>query len=390
MREPGTPAFTGRSVFSGRAVTVYPGEEYRVEAAAESASLPFISPGFFDMQVNGFEGVDYSLESLEIGDIERLIYRLAAAGVTRHIATFVSMPPARLLRNLALSARAMENPLTGGGIAGFHLEGPFISPLDGPRGAHDKNCLLPPDIGLWREWQEAARGHIKLVTLAPELPGALELISALAGEGVRVSIGHTAASPELIRAAVEAGASCSTHLGNGSHPMVPRLKNYIWEQMAEDSLMAGIICDGFHLPQAVVKAIFRTKQKERLILVSDAARFGGCAPGLYHWGAVGVEVFEDGHLGLPGSSALAGAAHLLDWDIPRFMEYTGTSLGEALALCTVQPARYLGLPSEAGFEPAGGLTLFFYTPGRGRLEIETTFSGGRVIYQRQGEGPVRG
>jgi N-acetylglucosamine-6-phosphate deacetylase len=297
------------------------------------------------------------------------------------------MPHKRLLRNLSLTAETMEKrAVVKAGIAGFHLEGPFISCEDGPRGAHDRKYTCPPDFSLFQEWQEAARGLIKLITLAPELPGAIDFIRKAVNSGIKVAIGHTAASPEDIQAAVEAGASCSTHLGNGSHSQIPRLKNYIWEQMAADSLWAGIICDGFHLPPSVVKVINRAKQPERLILVSDAALLGGYKPGLYKWGDLDVEVFADGHLGLPGTSALAGAAHLLDWDIAHYMEFTGASLKDTISLCTVQPARFLGLNTAeyTGIVPgnSANLVLFDFVPGDRRLRIRQTFLGGHNIFKR--------
>jgi N-acetylglucosamine-6-phosphate deacetylase len=240
-----------------------------------------------------------------------------------------------------------------------------------------------PDIKLFEEWQKAARGHIKIVTLAPELPGAPDFIRALAGMGVRVAIGHTAASPECILEAAAAGASCSTHLGNGSHLMIPRHKNYVWEQMACDSLMAGIISDGFHLPPSVVKVIDRAKGRDRLILVSDVALLGGYKPGIYKMGNLDVEVHADGHLSIAGSSALAGAAHLLDWDIVRFMEFTGASLKETIGLCTARPARFLGLADDYTALAPGcraDLTVFSYTPGDRALKVRQTVAAGRVVF----------
>jgi N-acetylglucosamine-6-phosphate deacetylase len=388
------PELTGRSVLTGKplSVTVEDGKIARTEDLADipggkepaGKALPWISPGFLDIQVNGFNGIDYSLEDLEADQIESLILRLGESGTTRHVPTFVTMPNERLLRNLSLAAETMEKrPLVKAAIPGFHLEGPFISPEDGPRGAHNKKYTCPPDFSLFEEWQKAARGLIKYITLAPELPGAIDFIREAVKSGVKVAIGHTAASAEDIRAAAEAGASGSTHLGNGSHALIPRLRNYIWEQMADDSLWAGIICDGFHLPPAVVKVISRAKQPKRLFLVSDAALLGGYKPGLYKWGDLDVEVFADGHLGLPGTSALAGAAHLLDWDIAHYMEFTGASLKEAIALCTVQPASFLGLDTAeytclVPGNPAN-LTLFDFAPGDKRLNIRRTILAERIL-----------
>ena len=383
---------TGISVFSEKPVFV------RIEGTGiisveelsrketSGINLPYISPGFLDLQVNGYNGIDYSLDNLNAEQIKALVIRLAQSGTSKHAPTFITMPNDRLLKNLNLVAETMEKQaLVKAGIAGFHLEGPFISCEDGPRGVHDKKCVRPPDFSLFEEWQKAAGGNIKLITIAPELPGAMEFIKEAVKAGVRVSIGHTAASPEQILEAIEAGASGSTHLGNGSHAQLPRLKNYIWEQMAADSLWAGIISDGFHLPKSVVNVISRAKGPQRLFLVSDAALLGSYKPGIYKWGGVEVEVFPDGHLGMAGvSGALAGAGHLLDWGITRYLEFTGVSLREAVALCTIQPALFLGLDTTEYTDIAPGnsanLTVFFYSPGEKQLRVQKTISNGQTVF----------
>lgn len=347
--------------------------------------LPFISPGFLDIQVNGFNGSDYSLENLDEGHVASIVRSMVRGGTTQHAPTFITMPRERLLRNLALVARcARESEEIGSALAGFHVEGPFISPEDGPRGAHDRSYVRVPDFDEFLAWQEAAEGRVGYLTVAPEVEGALGFIRKVVQTGVRVSIGHTRADPEVIRQALDAGASLSTHLGNGSDLMLPRLRNFLWEQLATDDLFGSCICDGFHLPPSVVKVIARAKTLEKLILVSDAALLGGCKPGLYKWDRMDVEVFADGHIGLPGTTMLAGAAHLLDWDIPRFMEYTGCSLGDAIGLCTVNPARFLGsLPSRYGTLGVGApanLCVFRYARGDERLGILQTFVQGRLVY----------
>jgi N-acetylglucosamine-6-phosphate deacetylase len=165
--------------------------------------------------------------------------------------------------------------------------------------------------------------------------------------------------------------------------MIPRLRNYLWEQLAEDRLIAGIICDGFHLPKSVVRVFTRVKGLDRLILVSDVAYLGGLKPGLYRWNDVEVQVFNDGHLGLPGTESLAGAAHLLDWDIPRFMEFTGYNLGETIPLCSRNPGRIQGTPDNYGkLEPGApaNLVVFDHEPGMDRLKVLKTIRCGRVVY----------
>lgn len=379
----------GRSVWDGRVVRI--GIEGRhigkVEYLEDQAGLPFVGPGFLDMQVNGFRGIDYSLEDLEPAQVRALVRHLAVSGTTRHVPTFVTMPQERALRNLRKVCQAIrEYPEVRDAIVGFHFEGPFISPEDGPRGAHDRRFVRRADFRSFLEWQEAAEGLLKLVTVAPEVEGAIDFIKAVVATGVKVAIGHTGASVEQIHEAIAAGATVSTHLGNGSYTQVPRLRNYVWEQLAADNLQAGIICDGFHLPGSVVKVFARAKGLGRLILVSDVALLGGYPPGIYKWGNLDVEVFADGHLGLPGTTVLAGAAHLLDWDIPRFMEFTGTSLDATIRLCTYQPAAFLGLDTGAyqGFQEGGiaDLCVFDYEVGDARLRVRRTVLGGVDLYTR--------
>ncbi|HUX20039.1 MAG TPA: amidohydrolase family protein, partial [Spirochaetia bacterium] len=264
----------GISVFSGRAVEVdFDGASIlSAKERKPQPGLPYLAPGFFDLQVNGYRGIDYSSPGLQMEQVARLVTELAASGTTRHLPTIISSPKELILRNLRCLARVRESaPELAQAIPGYHIEGPFISPTDGPRGAHSRSSVRNADYDEFREWQDAAAGRIRIVTLAPEVPGALDLIARLTEEGVIASIGHSASSPEGIREAVRAGARMSTHLGNGSHAQIPRLRNYIWEQLACDDLVAGIITDGYHLPPAVVKTMTRAKGLDRLFLVTDVA-----------------------------------------------------------------------------------------------------------------------
>ncbi|MGD9939349.1 MAG: N-acetylglucosamine-6-phosphate deacetylase [Clostridia bacterium] len=391
MNLSGIDVFTGHAVelgVDGGSITSVHGIDQREAGAFEAGAeegLPYISPGFLDIQVNGYNGCDYSLENLNKAQVASIVASMAKAGVTQHVPTFITMPRERLLRNLTLVAScARDSEELGSAMAGFHVEGPFISPEDGPRGAHDRSYVRLPDFDEFLAWQDAADGRIAYLTVAPEVDGVLGFIHKVVKTGVKVSLGHTRASPEVIRQAVDAGATLSTHLGNGSDTMVPRLRNFLWEQLAADEMFASCICDGFHLPPAVVKVVARAKSLEKLILVSDAALLGGYKPGLYKWDKVDVEVFPDGHIGLPGTTMLAGAAHLLDWDILRFMEFTGYSLGEAVSLCTVNPARFLGyLPRRYGTLSVGApanLCVFRYDKRDTRLKVLQTYVRGRLVY----------
>jgi len=382
----------GVSVFSGRPVAVeWDGERITEIAELEaSAGLPYVSPGFLDMQVNGYKGSDYSLEDFSPEHLANIIGSMSKSGTTQHVPTIVSCPQERITRNLGIIAGQMERSREiESAIAGIHVEGPFISSEDGPRGAHDPEYVRDPSFEDFQKWQEAAGGRISIVTVGPERKGSLDFIGKIKDAGVSVAIGHTGAAPEQIAEAVEAGATLSTHLGNGSYTHIPRLKNYIWEQLAADELTAGIISDGFHLPASVVKVFTRAKGLDHLVLVSDVALLGGFSPGVYKWGNLDVEVFDDGHLGLPGTSILAGAAHLLDWDLAHYMRFTGLELAQAIPLCTINPARVLGLPALYGRLEKGApanLVTFRWQVGDERLRIERTIQAGREVYVDQGDG----
>ncbi|MDD4220447.1 MAG: amidohydrolase family protein [Sphaerochaetaceae bacterium] len=379
---------SGRSIFTDQPIKIEFDKNgiIAMQDIPEDNNLPYISPGFLDMQVNGYYGVDYSLKELKAEDVRTLVDHLSKSGTTCHVPTFVSMPHAQLLRNLKVTCEAMKrDEIVGAAILGFHIEGPFISPIDGPRGVHDLKYIRTASIKEFEEWQEAAEGNISYLTVAPETEGALDFIRAVVKSGVKVAIGHSGASPEQIREAIDAGATLSTHLGNGSYTEIPRLRNYIWEQLAADELSAGLICDGYHLPEAVVKVFARAKGLDKLFLVSDAALLGGYTPGVYKWGDLDIDVHEDGHLGLHGTSVLAGAAHLLDWDIVRFMEYTGNNLKDTIKLCTINPAQNLGFDTSGycSFEVGGpaNFSVFSYEKGAARLNIARTIMSGIDVYK---------
>jgi N-acetylglucosamine-6-phosphate deacetylase len=297
-------------------------------------------PGLFDLQVNGFGGVDFNSPSTTAEEVARAIEQLRGRGVTRFLPTLVTSS----FESFAQCAQTLAQSRHPA-IAGLHMEGPYISPEDGARGAHPQNCVAAASRDDFQRRQEAASGRIRLVTLAPEVPGAMELIEYLVGAGIRVAIGHTVASGGQIRDAVKAGASLSTHLGNGCAMQMPRHPNVIWEQLAADELAASLIVDGHHLPPATVKAMVRAKTPQRTLLISDAVALAGCAPGTYVVHGETVMLSEDGRVYQPGTPWLAGAAAGLDECVANAVRYTGLSIDEVVPMASTQPAKYLGLPT---------------------------------------------
>lgn len=370
-------------IAAGVVETVEPFHGSTGEAIA--TDLPYLAPAFTDIQVNGYSGHDYSSPDLTRDDVEALSALLARSGVVRHLPTIITNPEELICRNVRMIAEARaSSPFLANAIPGIHIEGPFIAAEDGPRGAHDAHYVRPPDLYEYRRWQDAADDAIRMVTLAPERRGALKLIEELKKDGVVPAIGHTGAAPERIREAVAAGAVISTHLGNGSHGMLPRLNNYLMEQMTDDRLMASIVADGYHLPAAAMKAIVRAKGPERLILVSDATVLGGSNPGTYKWGNVDVEVYLDGHLGLAGTEFLAGAGHLLDRGIAQVVATAGIPLEGAVRLCTKNPAQLIGL-TQNDIAPGerADMVAFYFDPGDQAISVVQTVAAGAVVYERE-------
>ncbi len=341
----------------------------------------WVAPGFIDLQVNGFAGVDYNSPAAPHEEIARSIRVMFSTGVTRFFPTVITGPPdatVGALRNLADARESIED---GAAMEAFHVEGPHISPEDGPRGAHPARWVRPPSIDEFHRWQDAARGHVRLVTLSPEWPEAPRYIEQLAREGVVASIGHTRATPAQIRDAVSAGATFSTHLGNGAHAMLAKFPNYIWDQLAEDRLAASFIVDGIHLDDAFLKTALRAKGVERSVLVTDAVMPAMCAPGFYRLGEVDVELNQQGRVHLRGGTRLAGSSLRMDHAVGNVMRIAGLSVTEAVAMATTNPARVGRIPSrQRGLSPGerGDLVKFRIEDGIVRI-LETYFSGRRVF-----------
>jgi N-acetylglucosamine-6-phosphate deacetylase len=284
----------------------------------------------------------------------------------------------RALRNLARARRELNNAHA---IDGFHVEGPHISAEDGPRGAHPAASVRPPSIDEFRRWQEAADGGVRLVTLSPEWPEAIRYIEAITADGVVAAIGHTQATESQIEDAVKAGATLSTHLGNGAHMMLRRHPNYIWTQLAEDRLMADFIVDGIHLDRSFLKVALRAKGISRSVLVTDASAPAGAAPGRYRLGAQEVDHTPDGRVVLAGTDRLAGSALSMDRGVWNLMDLAGLSLADAVAMATVNAAAAGGVPRRtAGLAAGDRADVVRFTIENGALRVLETWISGQRVY----------
>src|SRR6516164_3809354 len=343
------------------------GKIARVDAApTDDTTAPWVAPAFCDVQINGCDGISFNSETLTREEIRHVVETCRRHGIAQLCPTLVTGSFEALMHGFRTIREACaEDPDLAQAIVGIHLEGPYISPEDGPRGAHPKAHVRPPSWDEFHRFQaEAAHGMIRMLTLAPETRGALPFIEKVAQTGVVVALGHTAATGACIRDAIKAGARISTHLGNGSHAVLPRHDNYIWEQMAADELWASIICDGHHLPPAVVRCILRVKTPGRTILTCDASSLAGLPPGRYQAWGQDLEVLAEGKIRVADTHYLAGSWSFTDSCLDKVIRFAGVSLRDAVDMAGARPRQLLGLPPrrlEAG-QPAE-LVLFDWEQG---------------------------
>jgi N-acetylglucosamine-6-phosphate deacetylase len=340
----------------------------------------WVAPALFDLQINGCDGYSFNSVELKVEAVRHVVDVCRRHGVGELFPTLVTNSFAGLAHGLRTIRQACEtDPEVASAVPGIHLEGPYLSAEEGPRGAHPRQHIRPPDWDEFCRLQAAAGGRIRLVTLAPEGQGGLRLIERLVETGVVVALGHTAATGPCIRAAIAAGARLSTHLGNGAHALLPRHDNYLWEQLAADDLWASVICDGQHLPPTVVRCILRVKTPARTVLTCDASSLAGLPPGRYREWDQDVEILPTGKIVLAETPYLAGSASFTDACVGNAVRFAGVSLAEAVDMAGARPRQLLGLPPRrllAG-DPAD-LVLFDWQPG-GNVKVNTMLSStGRV------------
>lgn len=307
--------------------------------------VPWIAPALIDIQMNGYGGQEFSSAKLTVEAVATIVEAMNPFGVGQVFPTLTTESFDVLAHAMRTIARACaESQQLADRVPGIHLEGPFISPADGPRGAHPSAHCRPPDWDEFQRLQDCAGGRIRLLTLSPEYDTAPPFIARAAASGVIVAIGHTQATGEQIARAVDAGARMSTHLGNGSHPIIQRHPNYIWSQLADDRLAASLIVDGHHLPPEVVKSFVRAKTPQRCILVSDLSGLAGLPPGRYGSNLCELEILEDGRLVVAGQrKILAGASLPLSVGVGNVMTFAGVDLETAINMATACPAELFGL-----------------------------------------------
>lgn len=302
--------------------------------------------GFVDLQVNGYKGIDFASPELTVDDVLAVTHELAERGTVAYCPTLCGCAIDLFMRNLVVLGRAAEDPELGRHILGLHIEGPFISPKPGAVGAHDVDASRDASIEDFDGFQKLANGHIAIVTMAPELPGAYELIRHISDQGVAVLFGHHLADSESMRRGVEAGARGCTHLGNGLPNEIHRHDNPLWWQLASDELFSTVITDGHHVPAELIKVALRAKTTDRFVVISDAVHFGGMPAGIYDSFGNKVEVSSSGKITVYGTPYLAGSSAVMLECMNFLASLRLLSEEELWTVSLVNPMRLLGKPLE--------------------------------------------
>jgi len=343
----------------------------------------YIAPGLIDNQVNGFAGVSFCFSGGELTKegIAKVTKALWEKGVTSYLPTLTSSSQEIMIKNFTILASVKNDQALHGSIVGYHLEGPYISPDDGYRGAHPLKYVRKP---IWKEFMElyeASGRNILTVTVAPEQVGAMEFISKCTEMGITVALGHHNASKAIIDQAVLNGAKTVTHLGNGCANMINRHDNPLWPQLSNDQLMASIICDGFHLRDEEINVFYKAKGPERTIITSDVTSFATLPPGEYkNEEGETIELTKEGMLRYPKQNMLYGSASPITKGITHIMNVTGCTLGEAIRMASTNPAKLYGLSDRGSIEPGKRADLILFSIEQKELVIKQTYVAGKLVF----------
>src|SRR6266536_1370342 len=330
-------------------------------------------PGFVDIHMHGGAGLDV-MRALP-SELPRLGKFLTAHGVTGYFATTVAAPLDSTCAALGRLADAIEasSPSNGGSDharpLGIHLEGPFLSHKR--RGVHPPENLVTPTVAIFDRLWQAARGHVRMLTIAPEIPGAMEVIAEAARRNVCVSIGHSDAEMLIARDAIKAGARHATHTFNAMRPLDHRDPGILGEVLSDDSITADIIVDGIHVAPEVVKVFLQAKGRDRAVLITDAISATGMPDGRYQLGPIEVDV-KDGKCTFNGS--LAGSVLTMDRAVRNVMKFSGWSLRDAVQAATLNAARAVGLSGHHGVLASGAVADFTVLSPAGDV-IKTIVAG---------------
>lgn len=359
----------------GKIVGVQP-----IEKLSDESHPVYIAPGLIDIQINGFMGVDFAGQELSTENIRKAVKALWEHGITTFLPTLITADHEHLMKSFATFAKALNDPEIARSVPGLHLEGPYISPEPGFRGAHLEKYIRKPDWKEFQEFQKASGNHIKLITMAPEIEGAIPFIQKCTEAGVLVSLGHHNGNSAQIKAAADAGARLSTHLGNGCANLIDRHNNPLWPQLADDRLSISIIADGFHLNPDEIQSFYKIKGPGHTILISDALDLAGLKPGEYTRWERQVVLTPD-VVKFPAENVLAGAASPVSKGVANMMRVTQCSLPDAIRMASTNPAKLIGLNDRGELKPGNRADIILFTVGDKELNIEKTYVAGELVYQ---------
>jgi N-acetylglucosamine-6-phosphate deacetylase len=384
--EKDTKSIEGLLYSDGKPVSVKitNGKITKIIRLSANAKVPpmYIAPGLIDIQVNGYMGIDFADQNLTLEGIRKATKALWEKGVTTFLPTLITADQEHLKNSFSILSKALDDKEIGPSIPGFHLEGPYISPEKGFRGAHLEKYIRKPDWNEFVELQQAAKKKIKLITVAPEIEGVIPFIQNCCREGVVVALGHHNGNALQIKQAIDAGAKLSTHLGNGCANMIDRHNNPLWPQLADDRISASLIVDGFHLNQQEVQCFYKIKGTNRTILVSDALDLAGLEPGEYIRGERKVLLTPD-VVKFPDENVLAGAASPITAGVSNIMKFTKCSLADAIQMASTNPARLLGLNDIGEINPGKRADLILFTIENEKIVVQKTIVAGKEVYSKK-------
>lgn len=356
----------------------------RLDELPEGHEEIYIAPGLIDNQVNGFMGVSFvdTGSELTIEGINLITTSFWEAGITTYMPTLTTNDHDIFMKNFALLAKAKESPASRGSIAGFHLEGPYISPEDGHRGAHPLKHVRKADWNEFLELYRASNNNILQVTLAPDIDGAMDFISKCQELGIKVGLGHHNGSSAQITEAIDRGAIIATHLGNGLANTINRHRNPLWPQLADDRMNISIICDGFHLLPEQIRVFYNAKGPDNIIMTSDVSSLGGLEPG-YYINTVGdtLELKKEGVIVYPAQNVLSGAASPLSQGIGHVMKVTGCDLATAIKMASTNPASLYGLNDRGEIIPGKRADMILFKLENHKMSVVKTIVAGEVVYE---------
>jgi N-acetylglucosamine-6-phosphate deacetylase len=354
-----------------------------IQRLSEPGSTIYVSPGLIDNQVNGFMGVSFvdTRDELTREGISLVTTSLWEKGVTSYFPTLTTNDRRIYLKNLALLATAKEDPALLGSIPGFHLEGPYISPVDGFRGAHPLIHVRKPDWEEFMELYEASGENILQISLAPEVEGAMDFIRNCSDIKSVVGLAHHNGTTEEITGAIDLGARLAIHLGNGLANTINRHRNPLWAQLADDRMSIGMICDGIHLLPEQIRVFYRAKGPGRIIMTSDVSALGGMPVGKY-LNDIGdtLEITPEGAIIYPAQQVLAGSAQDLSTGVGHVMEVTGCPLSEAIQMASTNAARLYGLDDRGELKPGMRADIILFTMEDFKMDIKKTIVAGKTVY----------